>query len=137
MDAVQLAQVLAEQQGHGQPTRVREQVFNGDIARALNVERGQVLCDVVIELDLPVVNQHEDRSPDQGLGHRAHTEDAAGLHGHLRLAVAPAVGLVQDRVPVLDDEELGPDDLFVVHEALHEVAEGHEHIRRHALRQGV
>jgi hypothetical protein len=137
LDAVQLAQVLAEQQGHGQSTRVREQVFNGDIARALNVERGQVLRDVVVQLDLPVIDQHQDGGPDQGLGHRAHAEDAADLHGHLRLAVAPAVGLVQDRVSVFDDEELGADDLLVVDEALDEVAEGHEHIGRHALRQGV
>ncbi len=80
LDAAQLVEILAETQGHGQPTRVREQVFDGDVARAFDLVGRQVLRDAVVKLQHTRIDQHQNRGADDGLGHRAHAEDAAGLH---------------------------------------------------------
>jgi hypothetical protein len=80
---------------------VVRQVANRDPVTEVR-ELGDVLPDVVVDRQLPVVCQQQDRRGGELLGHRRHMEDRIGLQRHIVIEVRHAVGAaVQDAIVLI------------------------------------
>jgi hypothetical protein len=85
-----------------QTARVMQQVVDGD--RVPDVaELGDVLADVVGELDATLLHEHRDRETGELLGHGGDVEHGRGRDGHAVLETREAVALAQEHFAVAHD----------------------------------
>jgi len=97
---------------------VCEKLFDGDVRGIAVPETGQVLGRTVGKSDLSFFEKDLYRGTDQRFCHRPDIENRVALHGHILFTIHPAKGVVENGVPVTDDEHFSSNDLAAVYIAL-------------------